>query len=336
MTRKRRLLLILTILLLLGAVSWFYLSRTKGPDVLSAVGLVEGQEINISSKIFGRIIKLPFQEGDLIEEGSLVVELEAKELVAQLQEAKEELKRSKAAFFRLKREKEAAKAQLAQARERLQQTEINRDQARKDYLRAKNLWEEKVISEEAYDQAHTAYLSLEAAVRAGLAEVETAARRLEVINGQIEEAKAHIAARQAAVRVLATKLEDTRIFAPCTGIVAKKYFEVGEIVSPGVPIITMWNLDHIWAKVYLDEKLVPLVYLGMPVKAWLEFGPRQYFTGRVVAIGPVGEFSTQRDVKRGRQDIRAFRIKVELEDPRGILKPGMSIQVEFRQDEQYH
>jgi HlyD family secretion protein len=335
MTQKKRLLLTLLVLSLLFSIIWFrFRPPTNGS--LKAVGLIEGQEINISSKIFGRIITLPYEEGDLIKKGSLVVKLEARELKAQIKEAEEEVKRAKAVLIRLGKEKNAAEAQFTHAQEKLHQAEINRDQAKRDYQRAENLWKQGIISQEVYDRAQTAYLALEANVKAVSAEVEASARQLEAIQGQIEEAKAQIAYRQASVRVLETRLEDSLIFSPLTGLVAKKYFEIGETVSPGVPILTLWNLKKIWAKVYLDEKTIPLITLGMPAQAQLEFLPQKLFKGKVVAIAPEGEFSTQRDVKRGRQDIRAFRIKVALQDPAGILKPGMSVQVEFQRDEQYH
>jgi multidrug resistance efflux pump len=321
MTRKIRFIFAVLILLLISIPIWF-LARHQKQENIKAVGLIEGQEVNISSKIFGRIIHLPFEEGDLINKGDKAVGLEAREIKAQILEAGEEVKRVKTSLVRLKKEKKVSEANLAQARERLHQTEITRNQAKRDYQRAENLWKEGVISQERYDRAGTEYLALEASVKAASAEVE--------------EAKVLIAHRKASVQVLKTRLEDAEISSPITGLVAKKYFELGEIVSPGVPILTLWNLNKIWAKVYLDEKRLPLILLGMPARAWVESLSEKSFSGKVVAIGPEGEFSTQRDVKRGRQDIRAFRIKIALKDPAGILKPGMSVQIEFQKDEQYH
>ena len=335
MTRKRRFYLFAALILLFIPLLIWSLVRHQEQENIKAVGLIEGQEVNVSSKIFGRIITLPFEEGDLINKGNKVVELEARDLQAQILEAEEEVRQAEATLARLEKEKKAAEARLAQAYEKLRQTEINRNQAKKDHQRAENLWKEGVISQEGYDRARTAYLALEAGVKAASAEADAAARQMDATQGQMEEARVQIAHRQASVQVLKTRLEDAEIFSPIMGLVAKRYFEPGEIVSPGVPILTLWNLSEIWAKVYLDEKAMPLVSLGMAARAWLEIIPEKSFSGKVVAIGAEGEFSTQRDVKRGRQDIKAFRIKIALQDPTGILKPGMSVQVEFQKDEQY-
>lgn len=334
MSRKIWLYFAVFILLLIPVLIWFLIPHQK-QEKIKAVGLIEGQEVNISSKIFGRLLELPFEEGDLINKGDRVVELEARTLQAQILEAEEDVRRAKASLGRLEKEKKAAESRLTQAHQRLHQAEINRNQAKRDHQRAANLWKKGVVSQEVYDRARTAYLALEAEVKATSAEVDTAAQQVEATQGQLEEAKIQIAHRKASVQVLKTRLEDAEIFSPITGLVAKKYFEPGETVHPGVPILTLWNLNKIWAKVYLDEKTMSLILLGMPARAWLETMPEKSFSGKVVAIGPEGEFSTQRDVKRGRQDIRAFRIKIALQNPTGILKPGMSVQVEFQKDEQY-
>jgi len=53
------------------------------------------------------------------------------------------------------------------------------------------------------------------------------------------------------------------------------------------------------------------------------------FRGKVSEIGRYAEFATQRDVTRGRQDIKTFRVKIKIDDKEGILKPGMTVSVEI-------
>ncbi|MDD5270965.1 MAG: secretion protein HlyD, partial [Candidatus Omnitrophica bacterium] len=57
--------------------------------------------------------------------------------------------------------------------------------------------------------------------------------------------------------------------------------------------------------------------------------PEKWFTGRVTEINSEGEFATQRDVKRGRQDIKTFRVKVRIDEPKGLLKQGMTATATF-------
>jgi hypothetical protein len=55
------------------------------------------------------------------------------------------------------------------------------------------------------------------------------------------------------------------------------------------------------------------------------------FKGKVSELGRYAEFATQRDVTRGRQDIKTFRVKINIEDSAGLLKPGMTVEVEIPQ-----
>jgi HlyD family secretion protein len=55
--------------------------------------------------------------------------------------------------------------------------------------------------------------------------------------------------------------------------------------------------------------------------------PGRVFKGKISEIGRYAEFATQRDVVRGREDIKTFRVKVRVEDPDGLLKPGMTVEV---------
>lgn len=63
--------------------------------------------------------------------------------------------------------------------------------------------------------------------------------------------------------------------------------------------------------------------------------PGRKFQGRVSEIGRYAEFATQRDVVRGREDIKTFRVKVRVDDPGGFLKPGMTVEVMISKQGKY-
>ena len=71
------------------------------------------------------------------------------------------------------------------------------------------------------------------------------------------------------------------------------------------------------------------IYIGKPARVRLPTNPPLFFSGRVMAIGQEGQFATERDVRRGRQDIRTFYVKVQVLQGSGDLKPGMTAEVTF-------
>ena len=106
--------------------------------------------------------------------------------------------------------------------------------------------------------------------------------------------------------------------------------EEGEIASPGNPVYTIHNLQRVWARVDVEETDIGRIRLGDKAIVLAGALPDRRFEGEIIEIGQEGEFATQRDVSRGRQDIRTFRVKVLIKKPEGLLKPGMTVVVIFR------
>ena len=103
----------------------------------------------------------------------------------------------------------------------------------------------------------------------------------------------------------------------------------GEWVTPGTPILTVDDLSTIWARVDVEETDLGSLYIGKPARVRLPTNPPTYLSGRVMAIGQEGQFATEHDVRRGRQDIRTFYIKVQLLQAGDEAKPGMTAEVTF-------
>lgn len=261
----------------LGAGFYFfgraYLWPPEDRSRIQAVGMIEAPEVNITSRIGGRIKQLNLIEGDRVQKGQVVCLIEDIDL----------------------------RNQLAKSRADLAHAEADLAQARRDLARADRLAKENVISAKVHDDAITAVQQDEAAVLSAAANV----------------------------KFYADQLADTQIKAPVDGVVVSKALEVGEWVTPGVPILTVDDLSTIWARVDVEETDLGSLYIGKSAQVELPTVPPQIFTGRVMAIGQEGQFATERDVRRGRQDIRTFYVKVQVLQAEGQLKPGMTAQVTF-------
>lgn len=267
-------------LAILAALGWgFYIfgGRYLWPEVdmtkIAAVGMIEAPEVNITSRIPGRIAKLTLLEGDAVHKGDVVCEIEDIDLRNQLAQARASL--------------EKALADLAQAQ---------RDSARDDKLFA-----EHIIPAKDHDDAKTA----------------------------VDQDLAAVTSARANVDFYQDQLRDTKILAPVDGVIVSKALEVGEWVTPGTPILTVDDLSTIWARVDVEETDLGSLYIGKPARVRLPTNPPLEFSGRIIAIGQEGQFATEHDVRRGRQDIRTFYVKVKVLQGGGDLKPGMTAEVTF-------
>jgi len=117
------------------------------------------------------------------------------------------------------------------------------------------------------------------------------------------------------------------ITSPIAGTVVFRAFEEGETITPGVTVLTIVDMDNLYVRLDIDETRISGVVLGKEAEITLEGLPGRVIKGRIMEIGRYAEFATQRDVVRGRQDIRTFRVKIDAGDHGGVLKPGMTVSV---------
>ncbi len=250
-----------------------YLWPPEDRSTIKVVGMIEAPEVNITSRIAGRIKQLDLLEGDHVTKGQVVCRIEDIDLRNQLAKSKADLAHSE--------------ADLAQAR---------RDLARDNELAKAN-----AIASKTRDDAITS----------------------------VQQDEADVLSAQANVQLYADQIIDTEIKSPVDGVIVSKALEVGEWVTPGVPVLTVDDLSTIWARVDVEETDLNSLYIGKAAQVELPTTPPQIFSGRVMAIGQEGQFATERDVRRGRQDIRTFYVKVQVLQAEGELKPGMTAEVTF-------
>lgn len=272
----RRVLKLTIVALVLGGGYYLgnrYLWPAPDTSMIRTVGIIEAPEVNITSRIPGRIVQLDLLEGDTVERGQVVCRTE---------------------YIDIKNQLAKARGDLADATAALRNAEIM--MARNDKLYA-----EHVISAKERDDTRAA----------------------------LDSNRGAVTAAKAGVQYYADQLDDTVIRSPISGTVVSKNLQIGEWVTPGTPILTVDDLSTIWARVDMEETELGAIRIGSPAQVTLPTRPPLVFPGQVMAIGQEGQFATETDVRRGRQDIRTFYVKVRVLQATGQVKPGMTAEVAF-------
>jgi HlyD family secretion protein len=279
MKRLRRVVTIAALVGLLAALYYFggqHLWPPADSNTIRTVGIIEAPEVNITSRILGRIAELDLLEGDSVQRGQLVCRIEDVDI----------------------------RNQLAQAEGNLATVEASLRNAERTMARDKELYARHILAAQEHDNALAT----------------------------LERSQAAVLAARANVNYFRDQLKDTEIHSPIAGTVVSKNFEVGEWVTPGAPILTVDDLSTLWARVDLEETDLGWIHIGSPARVTLPTRPATSLQGRVMAIGQEGQYATERDVRRGRQDIRTFYVKVLLHMG-AAAKPGMTAEVSFRRDD---
>lgn len=296
---------------------WF--GKQIAANELKLSGNIEAHESLVSFKVTGRIIDLPVDEGMAMKTGDLLARLDSADYRQQvgIDEATTRVRNRELALGLAG----ARVQEIEEARESIVDAQADLDQKKKDFARYEALYKKDEIAGQTRDQAATAVTRAQA----------TLDRAQEIYNELVEGTrKEELDVERSDLRLARQNLEMSRIRlgytvlqAPFNGIVLVREAELGEVVSPGTPIVTLADLDHIWLRVYLPETDLAKVCWGQAVDIRTDTYPGKMYHGRVSVISADAEF-TPKSVQTEQERVTlVYRIKVDVENPNHELKPGM-------------
>lgn len=122
------------------------------------------------------------------------------------------------------------------------------------------------------------------------------------------------------------KLQWCRVLSPINGMVITRFREVGEVVAPGTPLISVSNPYDIWAYFYVPYGMLHKLRVGQNVIGVLPEADNMQFRGRIIKISEVAEFTPKNVQTRDERTRLVYGVKVQFENPDLILKSGMTIE----------
>lgn len=312
-------------------------------DIIRTTGTVEGEEVNISSKIQGRIRSLCCSEGTAVHKGDVLVRLANEDLQAQvrlgeaaLEKAGAEAHVASSALQNSQAGIDTAAADIRAAEADVQKAAAHKKDAARHLQQMRLLHEKNAVARESFDSATTALEAAEAAENAALAMAASARARHRAALSQKKMAENELLSAEAGVRQAEADLAyrkatlvETEIISPIAGTVVYAALKEGEAVSPGLTILTLVDLSRLTARIDIDETRLSGLRLGNRALIRAAGNPDQVAEGVVAAINPYADFATQKDVRGGRQDIKTFRVTIAFSGSDARFSPGMTVSVEL-------
>ncbi len=261
-------LFIVVVAVLVAGVYWY---RQYSRYIKTDDAYVDTDNISVSSKMMGHLVNMYFSEGDSVQQGTLLAELDSNDLVAQ-----------KVHFLALKKQAEAnliqVKAQYNYSTESIKILEVNYNRASEDFKRAQSQFKGGVIAQEQFDHATHA-------LDAAKAQLDAAKSQLKVSEASIGSANAAVESAGAQIKVIDTQLLNTKLYAPISGLVAKQWLLKGDMAQPGQSVYTITNNNKLWVLVYLEETKIGGVHINQNVIFSIDAFPGETFEGKVFSIG---------------------------------------------------
>lgn len=268
---KRKFLIpvIAAIVIILGGGLFWYIDYKKYISTDDAH--IDGNTVSLSSKMLGRISDVFVEEGDTVQAGQLLVQLDTNDLVA-------EKNKLLAAKSQAASQKDLAEAKLRFDEESISLLKINMERARGDYDRAKKQFEGNVISTEQYEHAQKTF-------EAEKAKFDASSAQLNLSRSQISAAQAGINSAEAQIGVTAAQLNNTKIYAPSKAIISRKWLLKGDIAQPGQTILSLMLDDMCWVAIYIEETNLAKIHVGQTGRFTVDSYPGVTFMGHVSYIG---------------------------------------------------
>jgi len=273
-------------------------------------GNIEAHESQLSFKsVQSRVVQLPFDEGQWVRQGTVVA-------VVDNQDLKQQVSIADAALAVQQRQLDAAGKSLEAAHRVVEVDRADVAQRGLDLQRALDLEQHGFVSKAALDAARTATTQSAAVLARDLALEEVARRNLKVV-----EASSHSAEQSVQLSRIMESYSTLR--APFDGVILARQAELGEVVAPGTPIVTIADLDHVWLRAYLNETDLGRVKLGQSVTVTTDTHPDKRIEGRISFISSQAEFTPKSVETHAERVTLVYRVKIDIDNPDHLLVPGM-------------
>ena len=252
-------------------------------EFYEAVGTVRSKTTSVlSSKVSGYILAIHVREGDPVNRGQLLIEIDNREASAQLQKAQAGVREAQEMLQETERTARAFESAKEAA-------EADQGLAASTFKRYEPLLERKSVSQQEFDEVKARY-------RAKTAEVERAKEMLQSIQARREQVLARIDQAKAEVAQAQILADYGRVYSSLRGVVAAKLAEVGQLAAPGGPLLTLEDNFHYRLEANVEEARIGKIRLNEPVRLRIDALGDQEWTGRVAEIQPASDPSSRSSI----------------------------------------
>jgi HlyD family secretion protein len=292
---------------------------------------VDAPQALVAAEVAGRVDAVLVKEGDKVHKGQPLARLDARERAALLDEARASLSQAEEAARESLVNLKATRPGVTGAGADVSRAQATLAEAQSDFDRTEALAKGDAASSQQLDAARARLAEARAQVESLSAGRATAEGRVNSQSAATASAKARVAVAQAAVALAEVQLSQAEVTCPFDGLVVTRDVEEGEWVAPGTPIVTVEETSRRWVRVDVGEAELGALRIGADAQVTLTALSGHTFHARVTEIGAEGDFALNRDVKRGRPDLRTFRVRLSLTDASDAVRPGMAAEVSLGQ-----
>lgn len=325
---------ILVVVVIVAAVAWWRWTAVKlnANHAIKGSGIIEVTEVDVAFEVPGTIAERYVDEGALLDKGEPIARLDDKEYRLQVDRATAGKAAAEARYQMLL--KGPRGQELDQGLAAAEAADSDFETQQREYERAKSLFDRNVVSRSEFDKVSSAFA--DARSRRDRAHAQLDMLKEGSRAEEIEEGRARLREADKSLALAELNLARCQLFAPVAGRVLSKNREAGETVPAGASIVTLGDLDRPWLNLYIGERDLGKVSLGMKAEVTVDSFPTEPFPGKITFISDKAEFTPKNIQTQDERVKLVYRIKIEVANRNQALKPGMPADGMIPLDHQGH
>jgi len=289
--------------------------REDLPEYQSFPGKVMAvDEVSVSPKLSGIVEQILVEEGEVVKAGQVLIVLEQKDIVNQVNQAQAAYDAALANLSNL--EQGQFPQQLAQLESAMKQAEANFNNAKENYERMKELFSEGAISKQQFESVELQYNIAKEQYES--AKTQLTITKEKTIPESLSAAKAQVKQAEAALSVARAALDNCVITSPIDGTVGAITATVGGLAAAGYPLIKVGNLNSVDVLISVTEDRINGLKVGQEAEVTVDAVSDTPFKGDIVSISPFKDSITQ-----------VYPVKIRVPNEKGLLKSGMFARVKL-------
>ncbi|CAB3685479.1 hemolysin D [Achromobacter marplatensis] len=296
-----------------GYAGWRLLAdRGPGDGFISGNGRIEATEIDVATKLAGRVRDVLAIEGDFVTAGQPLARMQIDTLNAQREEARAQHQQAinsaaSAAAQVAQRESDKLAAEAVVA-----QRESEADAARRRLARSETLSKEGASSIQELDDDRARVRSAQAAVNAARAQVTAAAAAIDAARAAQVGAQSAVTAALATIARIDADIADSELRAPRDGRVQYRVAQPGEVLGAGGKVLNMVDLSDVYMTFFLPEQAAGRVALGQDVRIILDAAPQYVIPAKVSFVASTAQFTPKTVETASERQKLMFRVKAQI------------------------
>ena len=296
----------------IGAIVWIsWTNRSRGPGrgFVQGNGRVEATEIDVATKLAGRLQEVWFDEGDFVALGQPLAQMQITVLNAQRDEARALSRQAVTTEASAEAQEAARSSEVVAAEAVVSQRESEAEVAHRRFQRTQSLMNDGALSRQDFDDNQARWQGAESALAAARAQVSASGAAVRAAHAVWVGARAGIAAADATVARIEADIEDSQLRAPRAGRIQYRIAQPGEVLAPGGKVLNLVDLRDVYLTFFLPELAAGKVAIGTEVRVILDAVPEYVIPATVSFIASVAQFTPKTVETASEREKLMFRVK---------------------------